>query len=110
MDDSPDGTAFTTRKPFLLNATEYERYDSEFVRRLIAEGIQSCCSFPFISRHRILGTLNVARRQELFFTPREVDLLTQATNQIALAVDNAKVFLRIDELKDKLTGEKLYLE
>ena len=46
VDDLPDGTAFTTRKPFLLNATEYERYHSEFVRRLIAEGIESCCSFP----------------------------------------------------------------
>ena len=65
---------------------------------------------PSISRHRILGTLNVASRQELSFTPREVDLLTQAANQIALAVDNALAFSRIDELKDKLTGEKLYLE
>ncbi|HSL02456.1 MAG TPA: sigma 54-interacting transcriptional regulator, partial [Nitrospiraceae bacterium] len=110
VEDSPDGIAFTTRKPFLLNATASERYDSEFVRRLIAEGIQSCCSFPLISRHRILGILNVASRQELSFTPREVDLLTQATNQIALAVDNALAFLRNDELKDKLTGEKLYLE
>jgi formate hydrogenlyase transcriptional activator len=110
VDDSPDGTAFTTRKPFLLNATEYERYHSEFVRCLIAEGIQSCCSFPLISRHRILGTLNVASRQELSFRQREIDLLTQATNQIAMAVDNALAFSRIDELKDKLTGEKVYLE
>ena len=110
VDDSPDGTAFTTKKPFLFNATEYERYHSEFVRCLIAEGIQSSCSFPLISRHRILGTLNVASRQDLSFTPREIDLLTQATNQIAMAVDNALAFSRIDELKDKLTGEKVYLE
>ena len=110
VDDSPEGTAFTTRKPFLLNATEYERYPSEFVRCLNAEGIQSCCSFPLISRHRILGTLNVASRQELSFTPREINLLTQATNQIAMAVDNALAFSRIDELNDKLTGEKVYLE
>jgi len=110
VDDSPDGTAFTTRKPFFLNATEYARHHSEFVRSLIAEGIQSCCSFPLISRQRILGTLNLASRQELSFTPREIDLLTQAANQIAMAVDNALAFSRIDELKDKLTGEKVYLE
>jgi formate hydrogenlyase transcriptional activator len=110
VDDSPDGIAFTTRKPFLLNASEYERHHSEFVCRLIAENIQSCCTFPLISRHRILGTLNVASRQESPFTPREIDLLTQIANQIAMALDNALAFSRIDELNDKLAGEKLYLE
>jgi formate hydrogenlyase transcriptional activator len=110
VDDSPDGIAFTTRKPFLLNASEYERHHSEFVCRLIAEDIQSCCTLPLTSRHRILGTLNVGSRQESAFTPREIDFLTQIANQIAMALDNALAFSRIDELNDKLAGEKLYLE
>lgn len=110
VDDSPDGIAFSTRKPFLLTASEYERYHSEFVCRLIAEDIQACCALPLTSRHRTLGTLNVASRLESAFAPREIDLLTQIANQIAMAVDNALAFSRIDELKEKLAGEKLYLE
>ncbi len=108
--DSPDGIAFSTRKPFLLTASEYERYHSEFICRLIAEDIQSCCTLPLTSRHCTLGTLNVASRLESAFTPREIDLLTQIANQIAMALDNALAFSRIDELKEKLAGEKLYLE
>jgi formate hydrogenlyase transcriptional activator len=39
-----------------------------------------------------------------------VDLLAQVAGQIALAVENALAYRQIEELKDKLTEEKLYLE
>src|SRR6202035_574030 len=38
------------------------------------------------------------------------DLLTQASGQIAIAVENALAYRQISELKDKLALEKLYLE
>ena len=37
-------------------------------------------------------------------------MLTQVTNQIAIAVENALAYREIAELKDKLSGENLYLQ
>jgi formate hydrogenlyase transcriptional activator len=42
--------------------------------------------------------------------PVDLDLLTQASGQIAIAVENALAYHEISELKDKLAQEKLYLE
>ena len=42
--------------------------------------------------------------------PEDIDLLAQAANQIAIAVENALAYREIAELKNKLAEEKLYLE
>ena len=60
IDESPGGLAFTTRKPALLNAEDLKQFQSEFVRQLNAEGVQSVCCLPLIAPSRILGTLNLA--------------------------------------------------
>jgi formate hydrogenlyase transcriptional activator len=44
------------------------------------------------------------------FTPQDVEFLSQAAGQIAIAIENALAFREISELKDKLAQEKLYLE
>jgi formate hydrogenlyase transcriptional activator len=44
------------------------------------------------------------------FAPHDVELLTQIGNELAIAVENALAFRQIEELKDKLAEEKLYLE
>ena len=42
--------------------------------------------------------------------PDDVDFLSRASGQIAIAIENALAYHEISELKDKLTQEKLYLE
>ena len=44
------------------------------------------------------------------FTEADAELLSQVANQIAIALENALAFREIEELKDKLAKEKLYLE
>src|SRR5207253_1073787 len=44
------------------------------------------------------------------FTTEDVDFLSQAAGQIAIAIENALAYREISELKDKLAQEKLYLE
>ncbi len=110
IEDSPGGLAFTARKPVLVNAGELERFHSEFVKQLMAEGVRSVCCLPLITPVRILGTLNLASLRDGNFTPEDVELLSQVASQIALALENALAFREIDELKNKLAKEKLYLE
>jgi formate hydrogenlyase transcriptional activator len=110
LEDSPAADALRTRQPLLLNRMDVERFPSEIVRRLLAEGLQSAVCIPLLRGDRALGTLNVASMREAAFTPDDVALLTQIGNELAIAVENALAFRQIEELKDKLTEEKLYLE
>lgn len=110
IDDSPGGLAFTTRQPVRINAADLERFHSEFVQQLLAEGVHSVCCLPLITASRILGTLNLASLRDGNFTQDDAELLSQVAGQIAIALENALAFREIDELKNKLAKEKLYLE
>ena len=99
-----------TRQPLLWNRRDAERFPSEIVRRLLAAGLQSAVCIPLLRGDRALGTLNVASMRDEAFAPHDVELLTQIGNELAIAVENALAFRQIEELKDKLAEEKLYLE
>ena len=109
-EDSPAINAMRMRKTQLWNRADAERFPSEIMRRLLAEGLQSAVCVPLIRGDRVLGTLNVASTRDANFAPQDVELLTQIGNELAIAVENALVFRQIEELKDKLAEEKLYLE
>jgi formate hydrogenlyase transcriptional activator len=109
-DASPAGHAIATGKPLLARGEELDRYPSEIVRTLRAEGLQTICCIPLINHGHTFGTLNLSSRRIDAFTPSDVELLQQVGSQIAIAVENALAFKEIDALKDKLAEEKLYLE
>ena len=110
LEDTPAGRAITTGLPCLARGSELDRYPSEVVNILRAEGVQAVCCVPLIHRDRTFGTLNLASRRIDTFTPADVELLQPVGAQIAIAVENALAFKEIDALKDKLAVEKLYLE
>ena len=110
LENTPAGRAITTGLPCLARGSELDRYPSEVVNILRAEGVQAVCCVPLIHRDRTFGTLNLASRRIDTFTPADVELLQPVGAQIAIAVENALAFKEIDALKDKLAVEKLYLE
>jgi formate hydrogenlyase transcriptional activator len=73
-------------------------------------GLKSGCLVPLISHDRALGILGVGSLQENAFTADDAELLNQVGKQVAIAVENALAFRQIDELKNQLKEEKLYLE
>jgi formate hydrogenlyase transcriptional activator len=75
-----------------------------------AEGVQSLCHIPLISRNRTLGVLGLARLDPIAFSARDLDFLKLVANQVAIAVENALAYDEIAELKDRLAQEKVYLE
>src|SRR5262249_53992524 len=56
-------------------------------------------------RHRVAGTLGLARRENHSFSQDEIDFLTQVSNQIGMAVESALVCQQIRELKEQLAQE-----
>src|SRR5205085_11739101 len=45
-----------------------------------------------------------------FFTPGDLQFFTQAAGQVAIALENALAYKRIEELNARLAEEKVYLE
>ncbi len=108
------GVAFTSRKPFLcgdaIRENILERFPSEITRKLLEAGMQSACCVPLVTRDRVLGTLNVASTRLHAFDEKDADVLAQVAGQMAIAIENARAYTQIAELKNRLAEEKLYLE
>jgi len=109
-DTSPAGRAIATGEPLIARGSELDRYDTEVIRILRAEGLQAVCCIPLIHHGHTFGTLNLAGRRLDSFTQEDVELLQPVASQIAIAVENALAFKEIEALKNKLAEEKLYLE
>jgi formate hydrogenlyase transcriptional activator len=110
IEDSPAGLAYSSRRPVVMNREELERLTSKIARLLLAEKIQSVCSVPMISHDHVYGTLSVASLRENAFVPENVQLLSQVASQVAIGVENALAYRQIEQFKNKLAEEKLYLE
>ena len=104
------GRALTSGQPVFMTRGDVEQLDSDIARRFLAEGLQSTCILPLISRGRPLGTLAVASLHEEIFPQKDGDLLQHVANQIAIAVENALAFGQVVDRADRLTEEKIYLQ
>jgi len=107
--DSPAKRAFETMKPVI--ATTGDSPPGTYGHKIAAaEGLRTVCFIPLVNRGRALGNLVLARTNADAFTQDDVEFLSQAAGQIAIAVENALAYEQISQLKDKLSQEKLYLE
>ena len=104
------GDSFTTGKAIVINRLDPAGLAPEMYEKAKAEGMNSFCDLPLVSRKRLLGVLALARRDEDTFNDDEVTFLTQVANQVAIAIENATAYRKIAILKDRLAQEKLYLE
>ncbi len=109
IEGTPSGQAFRTGTPVTLDRQGMSQLDPA-INPAVAEGISTGCFLPLVSRNRVLGTLNVGRLDDHPFSEDEVEFLCRIASQVAIAVENAAAFRQIADLKEKLAGEKLYLE
>src|SRR6266700_6177761 len=110
-ENDPGKRAFEKMKPMVATVEESGwPGGGEGYRLAAAEGMKSACFIPLVSRGRALGDLMIVRATEGPYTAEDIDFLSQAAGQIAIAIENALAYREISELKDKLAQEKLYLE
>jgi formate hydrogenlyase transcriptional activator len=108
--NDPLRRAFDTLKPAIVNTDDAVDIHPEGHKIAVDEGFKSHSFIPLASHGQGLGVLAVGHTTEACFTPEEVEFLSQASGQIAIALENALAYREISELKDKLAQEKLYLE
>jgi formate hydrogenlyase transcriptional activator len=96
--------------PELLSVEEIKNLPAGIVERLKAESISSMAIAPMSTASGPLGVITMGSRQPNNFRHEDLDLLSQISTQIALAVDNAIAYGRVTEARDRLEEERLYLE
>ncbi len=96
--------------PELLSIEEIEKLPARIVEKLKAESITSMAIAPMVTAGGPLGVMTMGSRQPNNFGQEDLDLLSQISSQIALAVDNAIAYGRVTEARDRLEEERLYLE
>jgi formate hydrogenlyase transcriptional activator len=108
IDGTPTGLVFRTGQGRIFTEAELESLPG--AARIRERGMHSYCSVPLITAQGVLGTLNLAARAREAFAPAQLELLTRAASQIAIAVSNASAYSRIEALNARLAQQKLYLE
>jgi formate hydrogenlyase transcriptional activator len=104
------GEALLEQQTKVFNREHLRQFGSKTNDQLLENGIQSVCCIPLINSKGPLGVLNFASKAEGVFVPRDVSLLKQIGAQMAIALDHARAYREIAELRDKLAEEKSYLE
>ncbi|MDR3727620.1 MAG: sigma 54-interacting transcriptional regulator [Terracidiphilus sp.] len=101
---------FRSRVPSVFGKEEIEAWPNFQALPFRSESIISIASVPLVGSTNPLGMISLGSRQKDAFSQSDLDLLAQVSNQIALALENALAFGRLNVSRNRLEDERLYLE
>ncbi len=90
----------------LIVVPEVQRYRSRRTAAIREQQVSTLVHVPLIAHGCSLGSLCVGTRQPRDFDPHEQELLTAIGNQIAVAVENARLYAELQH-KEHVRGELL---
>jgi formate hydrogenlyase transcriptional activator len=105
-----DLDSLRTRMPTVLTALGIAKLPAVFAEMLRAESIVTLASAPLITAAGPIGIMSLGSRRQNSFAQPDLDLLSQISGQIALALDNALAYGRLTASRNRLEDERLYLE
>jgi formate hydrogenlyase transcriptional activator len=105
-----DHEKLRAHKPELWAAAEIEKLPSPIGENLKAESIAAMALAPLTTATGTLGVITMGSRRPSGLGQEDLDLLSQLSTQIALAVQNAVAYGRVTAARDRLEEERLYLE
>jgi formate hydrogenlyase transcriptional activator len=104
------GRVLTTRKPLRVGTLHHDDLPADVLEMVNREGLKSGAVLPLLVGDNAFGTLEVVSKREHSVTEEDMELLTPLAAQVAIGVANALAYKEIDDLKERLSEEKLYLE
>lgn len=77
--------------------------DGRFRMPFFRENISCAASVPLKAKGAVIGVLNVnTTREDNAFDERDIELLTTVANQMAVAIDNARLYARVNRRTKQL--------
>ncbi len=98
----PTGTAIKTKKPFVMRDISADSRFAPWREEAMKRGYASSTAVPLIYGERIFGVLNVYASIPDAFNKEEVDLLLEASQDIAFAMYNIEIEEEIVRTKEFL--------
>jgi formate hydrogenlyase transcriptional activator len=104
------GRVLTSRKPLVVNTVNPDDLPPDILEMAKREGLKSGAILPLLVGDKAFGTLEVISKKDHSVSEEDMELLTPLAAQVAIGVANALAYTEIEDLKRKLSEEKLYLE
>jgi diguanylate cyclase (GGDEF)-like protein len=104
LDEGISGNVASSGKPLLINDTSKESRYLHYKGHTHKEG--SFLSIPLKYKNSVIGVLNVSNDTPNSLTKKDIDFLTAISAQIAVVIENARLYEQTKELSitDDLTG------
>jgi formate hydrogenlyase transcriptional activator len=96
------------RKPRVL--TPSDKLPPLIAQMLRAESITNVVALPLVGAHGPIGAMVLGSRNGNNLSQADLDLLSQVSSQISLAIDNALAYGRLSASRDHLEDQRIYLE
>jgi HD-GYP domain-containing protein (c-di-GMP phosphodiesterase class II)/HAMP domain-containing protein len=97
----PLGMAFTKQMPFKVTNTQMDQ-NYEFWRHVASvQGYSSLIALPLLSKGESIGVICIYFAEPREFKQDEIELLTTASNEAAIAIENARIY---ENLEDAFVG------
>ncbi len=109
LDKSPSYRAITQNQTLVFGRDELSNLGGEFIQELLHHGLCWIYCVPLRVHGRVLGTVNLGRTVDEPLKPEQLAIVEQVAAQFAIAMENALAYREIEELKDQLAQENLYL-
>jgi formate hydrogenlyase transcriptional activator len=104
--DSPAGWAWRSQEPLVIPDFHKEsRYES-LLTYLRHEGFSSACWLPLTTAQRRLGAMGFGSNAPRPYRRAELQFLQRVARQVALAVDNALQFQKVESYQLQLARER----
>ena len=107
---SPSGLAMQEGIPKVFSREDLIGMQEAVAGSLAAEGMESVCCIPLMRPGGALGVLAVGSTRKKAFGDEDMNLLAQVAAQLALAIENHRAAVELQQLKDRLGEERRYLE
>jgi formate hydrogenlyase transcriptional activator len=98
------------RRPTVVSTPFKTKFPARIVEMLRAESITTVAILPLATASGLIGAMSLGSRREKRFGQADLDLLSQVSSQISLAIDNALAYGRLTASRKQLEDQRLYLE
>jgi formate hydrogenlyase transcriptional activator len=99
-----------TRTAEIWSQQDIDKLRPEVLERLKAESIVAMAVAPLGTSNGPLGLMSMGSKRPNNFGQEDLDILSQISAQISLALDNALAYGRLSASRNRLEDERLYLE
>jgi formate hydrogenlyase transcriptional activator len=106
----PRGKALLAGTSLIFTADEMKGFPAGATDYLLAEGLKSLCCVPLLRHKDPLGVLVLGSTRADAFNTDDLSLVNQVADQLAVALEHARIHREVKLLRSQLELEKGYLE